>query len=314
MARLTPDQTRHDALLAEGRDAVLAGDKARAQALLQQALTIDPHSEEAWLWLSGTYTEPADMRACLEHVLAINPHNEHAREGLAWLDTHYGTPDPEIRAAIAPPEIRADPEIEAPPVSEPVALHPRRALEPSAGLLLEAALHPFTIGALLGLLRLVGWLRPQTLAFMRDDGPLTWSGGLTVALVAALTHGGALALAWLLVGWQISRARVEGRNDRFDSLVRSGQVWLPGYITGGALVIAALGVGTGQDLWRVLNVACWVLLLLGAVLIGRQLAQLLKFVGVTSQRGAAARILGSLVLISVLALGLAGIATAALLR
>ena len=41
---------------------------------------------KAWLWLSKTYTNSADKRACFEQVLGIQPSNPAARRGLAVLD------------------------------------------------------------------------------------------------------------------------------------------------------------------------------------------------------------------------------------
>ncbi len=41
---------------------------------------------KAWLWLSQTYTDPDDKRACLEQVIAVKPTNAAARRGLALLD------------------------------------------------------------------------------------------------------------------------------------------------------------------------------------------------------------------------------------
>lgn len=311
MARLSPQQSRHDTLLAAGRDALLAGDKAEAQAQLNAALQLNPDSEEAWVWLSGTHSDPAAMAMCLERVLAINPHNEQAQEGLRWIEEQYG----EIRAAESSAEIRAAEQLD-PPVSAPITLHPRRELERSAAVLLEAALHPFAVGVLLGLLRLVGWLRPQTLLLMRDGGPLSLGSAGSVALAAALLHGCALLVVWLLLSWQFSRVRSDGRGDHFDSLRRAGRLWLPGYVALMALPLAASGLLTGPALWRIIAVVCWALLLGGAAAIVARLWHTLEAVAVPYHKRplVAARLLAITVLGSVLGLGSAGIVTAALLR
>ncbi|MDQ5850528.1 MAG: tetratricopeptide repeat protein, partial [Chloroflexota bacterium] len=90
---VSPSRTRHTTtadLIAEGREALLAGDKARARALLEQAVEGAPDSVEAWLWLSGTHTAPDEMARCLRQVLALDPDNQQALEGLAWLAETYG--------------------------------------------------------------------------------------------------------------------------------------------------------------------------------------------------------------------------------
>ena len=311
----TIDRSRHDTLIAEGRDALLAGDKARAQELLQTAVQLDPRSEEAWMWLSGVFTAPDDMAECLQRVLEINPHNEQAQEGLRWLASEHGL-------HIAPPEpfdpIEAiDSATEPVAIAEPVRLHPPSVSSYSSGLLLESALHPMAAGVWLGLFRLLGWLRPETLRLMRGaEGGLGWGSSIGVALAAALLHGLALGLVWLLMSWQLSRVRGSDRGDLFDSLVRGSQIWTPAYLWLGAVIVAGLSLNLSPGPWRIAVGACWLLLLAGAALIGRRLWRLLAAVGVTEARRSrhAARLVAILLLGGVLCLGLAGIATAALLR
>jgi tetratricopeptide (TPR) repeat protein len=304
----TLDRSRHDALLAEGRDALLAGDKARAQKLLQTAVQLDPRSEDAWMWLSGVFSRPEDMAECLRRVLEINPRNEQALEGLRWLEAEHGLQLRPLPPSEAPAE---------PPIAEPVRLHPPAISSYSSSLLLESALYPAAAGAWLGLLRLLGWLRPETLRLLRGaEGPLSWVGSLGVAATALALHGLALGLVWLLLGWQLSRARGDGRGDLFDSLVRTGQIWIPGYLWLGAVVFAALALDLSPGPWRIAVVAIWLLLLSGAALVGRRLWRVLSAVGIAgrARSRSAARLFLLLLLGSVLGLGLAGIATAALLR
>lgn len=306
MTHSTIDQERLETLITEGRAALLAGEKELAQSLLTAAVELDARSEEAWIWLSGAQPTPTEMAACLQQVLRINPANEQALEGLRWIAAEHGE---QPALATSPP----DPA----PLAEPVMLHPRYSSQHSASTLVEAALHPVAVGALLGLLRLVGWLRPGTLLLMRGSaGPLDNSGALSVALAAALLHGLALGLVWLVLAWQLSRVRVRGRGDRFDSLVRAGQLWLPGYLSGGALLLAVAGLGLSPGPWRVITIMCWAMLLSGAALIGRRLWQMLSEVELPApgRARAAARLLLVLLVGSVIGLGLAGIVTAALLR
>jgi hypothetical protein len=77
-------------LLYEGALAVQSGDRAEGQRLLLQVIELDEQNELAWLWLSGAMDDPADQQVALENVLAVNPNNQAAKEGLAWLQAHYG--------------------------------------------------------------------------------------------------------------------------------------------------------------------------------------------------------------------------------
>jgi hypothetical protein len=297
-------QSRHDRLLAQGRAALLAGDKPQAQALLKAAVKLDPASEDGWMWLSGTYAEPAEMARCLQRVLLLNPAHVQAQEGLDWITAEYG--------ALAPPT--------APPVSAAEAtaeIHFQPAPDLSIGALVEAALHPFAAGAFLGLLRLVAWLRPATLAIVRSErGQLSLGAAAGGAAATALLHGLALLLVWYTCGTLLSRSRLIARGDRFDSLVRAGRLWLPGYLWALALLVAGAGLGLSPRPWRVVAVLCWALLIAGAALIGRRLAAMLRAVGLPEAQRAvqAGRIVVTLILGSVITLGLAGIAARALLR
>ena len=89
-------------LLAQGIDALKAGDKARARDLLTRAIQHNPRDERAWLWMSGAVETDWDRRRCLERVLAINPQNAAARRGLASLaSASTSAPD---QTPASPPE------------------------------------------------------------------------------------------------------------------------------------------------------------------------------------------------------------------
>src|SRR2546430_6938357 len=79
-------------LFDEGQAAARRGDRAMARTLLTQLVDQDPHHEEAWMWLSGVVTDPAEQQICLENALVINPYNNQARKGLEFLVTKTGTP------------------------------------------------------------------------------------------------------------------------------------------------------------------------------------------------------------------------------
>jgi len=74
-----------DDLLQQGIAAVKIGDRARARKILSRVVEANPHSEQAWLWLSGAVESDEERLTCLEEVLAINPNNEAARRGMAML-------------------------------------------------------------------------------------------------------------------------------------------------------------------------------------------------------------------------------------
>ncbi len=298
-------QSRRDELVAQGREALLAGDKVYAQALLNSAVELDPHSEEAWIWLSGTHADPEAMAYCLQQVLALNPHNQQAQDVLQWLAETQG------RSVVVSAELP-----DATPIPPAIAFHAPPDAERTIGVLLEAALHPFAVGSLLGLLRLVSWLRPTTLVLLRTDaGPLGLGSSIGVAVLTALTHGVALLLVWLWLGLQLSPLRLHGRGDRFDSLVRLGQVWIPGYLWGGALLLATAGLGLGPGPWRIVVGLCWTLLVIGAALIVGRLWRLLDRLAVPQDRRRAnrARLVFTLLVGALLSLGLAGIVSAAVL-
>ena len=107
-------------LLIEGIEAAKAGDQARAQRLLGQAIRHNPDSIEAWLWLSGTFDTPQGRAFCLEKVLSIDPTNRAAQRGLAALGAgqiaQLPPPPPLPPTAIAPQTAIAAPaKITSPP-------------------------------------------------------------------------------------------------------------------------------------------------------------------------------------------------------
>ena len=80
-----PNSSRAHSLTLNGVTALHSGDKPGARTLLNEAVQLDPTSEEAWRWLSGAVDTNADRLHCLERVLAINPDNAAAKHGLKML-------------------------------------------------------------------------------------------------------------------------------------------------------------------------------------------------------------------------------------
>jgi hypothetical protein len=335
-----PTQLLPDQLIAAGRAALLDGDRERARTLLSQAVALDSRSDEAWVWLAGTYTDPQEMARCLQRALAINPQNEQAQDGLLWLAESHGLTSitgAETQRATAPAPARAPvPHAPAPaspaadeathtglPRARPATERPRRvsdrAIRDSRSWsgLLESALLPIMAGALLGLIRLTTWLWPATLTLVRADlGPIGWGGALGVALAAAATHGLALLPAWIALGWGVSRAREIDRGDLFDSLGRAGHVWTPAWVWSGSLVALLIGLRLGPLGWRLMSVTALLLLATGLVLLLRRLWRLLGAleVGARERRRAAGRLIVTMILAAAPGLLLAGSITAGLLR
>jgi hypothetical protein len=92
-----------DAMVRAGIRSYRAGRKAEARTLLEKAVEIDEHNEQAWLWLSAVVDSPEDQRTCLENVLFINPENDSARQGLQMLTGGTPPPPPSTPMQAPPP-------------------------------------------------------------------------------------------------------------------------------------------------------------------------------------------------------------------
>jgi hypothetical protein len=108
-------------LLAQGIEAVKAGDRSRARELLGQAIQLNPADERIWLWMSGAVETDHDRQRCLERVLQINPRNEAARRGLAAIVSVASLPP---AAAPPMPAWAADPPPDSAASSSPAAAPP----------------------------------------------------------------------------------------------------------------------------------------------------------------------------------------------
>jgi len=73
-----------DQIAIDARLALVAGDRARARQLAQQALSLDATNEMAWLVLAALASGER-RRAYLEHVLQLYPHSRAAKAGLESL-------------------------------------------------------------------------------------------------------------------------------------------------------------------------------------------------------------------------------------
>lgn len=97
-----------EAMVREGENALKAGRKEEARALLMKAVELDELNEDAWLWLSAVVETPEDQQTCLENVLAINPSNERARQGMKYIEQQRtgvvpAPPPPPVASPPPPP-------------------------------------------------------------------------------------------------------------------------------------------------------------------------------------------------------------------
>jgi hypothetical protein len=76
-------------LYQRGVTAARAGQKRIAAGYLTRSVQLNPHSEGAWLWLSGVLEDPNQVAFCLQSVLKLNPQNERAQRGLRWLQERH---------------------------------------------------------------------------------------------------------------------------------------------------------------------------------------------------------------------------------
>jgi hypothetical protein len=118
-------------ILAQGIEAVKAGDRPRARELLARAIRLNPADDRAWLWLSGAVETDDDRRRCLERVLQLNPGNQAAQRGLAAMAPAASVAPAAVPPAPPTPARAADP---APPA---VSVRPPDEPAPAAGLRLQ---------------------------------------------------------------------------------------------------------------------------------------------------------------------------------
>ncbi|HZG66658.1 MAG TPA: hypothetical protein VEZ12_07930, partial [Herpetosiphonaceae bacterium] len=182
--------------------------------------------------------------------------------------------------------------------------------------LLEHGLLVGGAGALLGLLRLAGQLRPGTLLLIRgSDGPISLGGALVVAAASALLHGIALVVAWQILGRTVAAARNDRPGDVADSLGRIAIIFWPGYAVLGALLLVMGSLGAGERRWVAVVALVWIILLGSTVVAARRLAALLEAFRLRGERPGVmlVRIVLPAFLIALAGLGVAGLVVQRLL-
>lgn len=346
MQELTADER-----LQQGKAAVQDGDKQRARELLQPLVEDYPQNAEAWLWLSGAQTSPAEMAACLQRVLEIEPANQDALDTMAWLEAKHGSAG---IGTIEPPskfseqsfqgsatlsaayDERATTEADEGIMSdsERQSLAPRRSTARSRAVtppksggsrtyptspyakpidrrqLLEYGLGVGGVGALVGLLRLAGQLRPGTLLVIRGaSGTIAPTGAIVISIATALLHGLALVLAWQILGRTAAAARNDRPGDITDSLGRIAPIFWPGYSLMVGLLLVALSLGAGERRWLAVVALVWIIVLASIVMAARRLVAVYGSFRLRSERQGVLLLRMTLpaVVVGLVGLGLAGL-------
>lgn len=121
------------------RAALARGDRNAARRAARQAASLQPHSEQAWLYLAAA-SEPRAGLAYLARALEINPRSKTARKAIRWMVRRL--PAKDRRAALREADL---PQIQPLPLE---ALSPRRWF--SLRMALPAVVMAAGIGAWLG--------------------------------------------------------------------------------------------------------------------------------------------------------------------
>ena len=80
---MKPDPESVRKALLNARQAIQRGDRQAARSWAEQAVALDPDSEEPWLFLAAVASPRASINY-LEQALRINPHSQRAHKGMEW--------------------------------------------------------------------------------------------------------------------------------------------------------------------------------------------------------------------------------------
>jgi len=94
--------------LRQAAQALRAGRKDDARALLMAIVDQQEHNERAWLYLSAAVDTLEEQQICLENVLTINPTNDKARQGLERVNAALAARQAPPAETYAPPFLPDD--------------------------------------------------------------------------------------------------------------------------------------------------------------------------------------------------------------
>ena len=94
--------------LRQAAQALRAGRKDDARAILMAVVDEQEHNERAWLYLSAAVDTLEEQQICLENVLTINPTNDKARQGLERVNAALAARQPPPAETYAPPFLPDD--------------------------------------------------------------------------------------------------------------------------------------------------------------------------------------------------------------
>lgn len=82
---MKPDPETVRKAILNARQAMQRGDRQAARSWAEQAVALDPDSEEPWLYLAAV-ASPRESIQSLERALKINPDSQRARRGMQWAE------------------------------------------------------------------------------------------------------------------------------------------------------------------------------------------------------------------------------------
>ncbi len=134
-------------------------------------------------------------------------------------------------------------------------------------------------------------------------------------MVAALLHALVLLLVWVLLSRSVSHARNDRRGDHFDSLLRTAEIFAPGYLVSVALALTFGAMAWSERRWMPVALVIWLILVASAALVGRRCQHLLGSLRLPIQRRGVqvGRIVVPALLLAIAGFGLAGSVVRAML-
>lgn len=97
-------------LIVEARAAMRRGEKASAWKMAEEAVSLAPEMEDAWLILAASDPNPQDALAYAQKALEINPPSTRARRGMEWAMGQLDQVEASGETVVAAPNFESKPE------------------------------------------------------------------------------------------------------------------------------------------------------------------------------------------------------------